>query len=37
MPCHNIQHPFSMETELPSEWSEWDATANTVMSRGKDL
>ena len=28
-----VTYDHSMETALPSEWSEWDAVANTVTFR----
>jgi hypothetical protein len=32
-PADVVTYDHSMETALPSEWSEWDATANTVTFR----
>ena len=32
-PADVVTYDHSMETNLPSEWSEWDATANTVTFR----
>ena len=32
-PADVVTYDHSMETTLPSEWSEWDATANTVTFR----
>ncbi|WP_246850123.1 thrombospondin type 3 repeat-containing protein [Nocardioides xinjiangensis] len=32
-PATVVTYDHSMETELPSEWSEWDATAGTVTFR----
>ncbi len=32
-PADVVTYDRSMETPLPSEWSEWDATANTVTFR----
>ncbi len=32
-PATVVTYDHSMESDLPSEWSEWDATANTVTFR----
>ena len=32
-PADVVTYDHSMETNLPGEWSEWDATANTVTFR----